>query len=111
MAEGALNCKHLVHHCAKGKNICTRISRLTSYLFGCHVAGGAHDGAGRGMCAGHRHTVGLDWLCYKFRQTEVENFYSAIFGDEQILRLQVTVHDALLVSGSQTLRDLNSILD
>ena len=41
-----------------------------------------------------------------FSQSEVENLYAPIIGDENVFRLDIAMHDAFLVRGSETLRDL-----
>jgi hypothetical protein len=45
------------------------------------------------------------------RQAEVEDLDAPVAGDEEVLGLQVAVHDALLVRGGQPLGDLPSVLD
>ena len=44
-------------------------------------------------------------------ETEVEDLDAAVDGDEDVLWLQVTMDDALLVRGGQAMRDLNGVLD
>src|SRR5262245_23537032 len=44
-------------------------------------------------------------------QPEVEDFHATVLGDEQVLRLQVAMHHALLVRGGKSLRNLQSVLD
>jgi hypothetical protein len=48
---------------------------------------------------------------HQFRETEIENFDPAVFGDEQVLRLEVTMDDALFMSRRQSMRNLNAVID
>src|SRR3984885_9048743 len=47
----------------------------------------------------------------KLRQPEVQNLQSSIFGDEQVLWLQVTMDNAFLMRGGQSAGDLHSVID
>jgi hypothetical protein len=49
----------------------------------------------------------LSGLC----QTEVEDFHPAIFGDEDVVRLQVAVHDSFVVGGGESVGHLNPVVD
>ena len=44
-------------------------------------------------------------------QTEVQNLDPAVFRDEEILRLEVTMNDAFVVGSCEPMRDLNSVID
>src|SRR4029077_16338882 len=44
-------------------------------------------------------------------QAEVENFYSAVASDKQVLRLEVAMANPLLMSSGKAIRDLARILD
>ena len=47
----------------------------------------------------------------QFGEAEVENFYAAIFGDEQILGLEVAMDDAFFVGGGESVRDLHGVVE
>ena len=42
---------------------------------------------------------------------QVQNLYAAVFGDEQVLRVEVTMHDALFVSCRKSIGNLNAVVD
>ena len=44
----------------------------------------------------------------ELRQTEVENLHALVARDEDVLRLQVAMDDALLVRGREAVGDLNA---
>jgi hypothetical protein len=46
----------------------------------------------------------------EFHQTKIENLHAAVCRDKDVLGFQVAMHDALLVCGRKTMRDLNSVL-
>ncbi len=48
--------------------------------------------------------------CSQFGQSEVENFYAAIFGDEQIFGLEVAMDDAFFVGRRQAVRNLQRVI-
>ena len=87
----------------------------TPYLLGRHVADRAQDRAG--VRVGSVLRQGLDvgpgpFLARspELRDSEVENLDQAILGEEQVLGLQVAVHDALLVGGGEAPCDLDGEL-
>src|SRR5262249_15785108 len=47
----------------------------------------------------------------EFRQAEVENLDAAILRDEQVLRLQITMHDAFGMGGGQPVGNLLSVVN
>ena len=50
-------------------------------------------------------------MLHQFRETEIQNLDAAVFGDEQVLRLEVAMNDALFVRGRQSMSDLNAVID
>ena len=98
-AKCALAGDHFVKHRSKGKDVSARIDRHAAHLLGRHVACGSHHGAGFGRRTGDgcSRSVGCGWSL--FGESEVEDFYAAFFGDENIFRLQVAVNDTFFVRG------------
>ena len=45
------------------------------------------------------------------RQPKVEDLDASVLRDEEVLRLQVAMDDALLVRGGEALRDLDGVVD
>ena len=112
--ERALARQHLVKNRAKREYVRSGIGRLALHLLGRHIAERSHDDAGLGSCRRRRQVrlrtraaLGLSQLC----QTEVEDLDSPVFGDEEVLGLQIPMHDSLLVRGSEPVRDLQSEVD
>src|ERR1700731_3150652 len=88
------------------------VGRLAAYLLGGHVSGCAHHRAWVGVDGLSRLiATGLGWPLRELGKTEIQNFDPAIFGDEQILWLQIAMNDALLMSYGQSMRDLNSCVN
>src|SRR5438105_1606959 len=48
---------------------------------------------------------------YRPCQTEIEQLYSAIAGDEDVLRFQVAMHDTFVVRGGEPTGDLERIIN
>src|SRR5208282_4242903 len=46
----------------------------------------------------------------KFRQPEVQDLHPPVFSDEQILRLEVAMNDPFFMSRSQSMRDLQGVV-
>ncbi len=85
------------------------VSRFSPDLFGRHVADCAHDYARVCVHAtGRRFRTGLSSVArrHELCQTEIQNLHAPVTSDEQILRLQVTMHDSLLVRCGESVRDL-----
>jgi hypothetical protein len=65
---------------------------LAAHLLGRHVSGSAHHQAGIGLVGhGRRGGVWLRLVLHQFREAEVQNLNAAVFGDEQVLRLEVAI--------------------
>jgi len=91
------------------EHVAARVGRPPPHLLGRHVAGGAHHRAlGRHrQRAGRRRARRLE----RARHAEVENLEVPVFREEQVLGLEIAVHDALLVHGGQPEGDLHAHLD
>src|SRR5262249_39907895 len=79
-----------------------------------HVANGSHDYAGLGTERRGWYrtpTGGTALRARDFSQSEVQNLDPAVFGDEEVFRLQVAVNDAFLVRGGKSLGNLNCVVD
>jgi hypothetical protein len=87
------------------------IDRLTPQLLRGHVSHCANQSAALCHC-GHffDRAAGL-FRSLKLGHTKVENLYSIIGRNEQILRLQVPVGDAPFVSRNQALNNLDGVVD
>ena len=83
---------------AESEDIRTRINRFSCELFRCHIVQRANDHAlaGQKRCwrlRVERHAAGWHDV---FGQTEIQDF-GAIRGEHHVSRLEVSVHDPLLV--------------
>ena len=58
---------------------------------------------------GHRHRSGAEF--HGLGQAEVENFHAVVTRNENVFRLQVAVHDPLVVRSRQPVCDLDRVLD
>ena len=87
-------------------------ARLSPHLLRRHVAHRAHHYS-RFCLFGERRGVVLrasPWL-RQLRQAEVQNLHPPVFGDEQVLRLQITMDNAFLMCCRQPARDLHSVIN
>jgi hypothetical protein len=98
--------EELVQHHAKGEHVAAPIERPAGRLLGRHVrerAGGDAleriDGLGRG-CIDHRRGP--------VRNSEVEHFRQAMFGDHDVRRLDVAVHESIGVRRGQRVGHLSA---
>ncbi len=83
----------------KRKNIGAMVGRLSPHLFGRHVSDGPHHHAWVGRHLHRRRIAGVGVLLGtgKLGQAEVQNLYTIVVGDEQVLRLEVAMNDTLVV--------------
>ena len=111
--KGAPARKHLVENRAKGKDVRTMIDRATLHLFGRHVADRSQYHAWISVDAASWYfslRLAAVRLC-EFRNAEVENLYATIFGDEDVVGLEIAMNDSFLMRGRQTAGDLARIVD
>ncbi len=92
--------QHLLRDRTEGEDVAARIGRLPAHLLRRHICGSPHHLARVG--AQPIHAFG------QFGDTEVEDLQSALHGDEQVLRLEVAVDDALGVGRSKPRGELQS---
>ena len=106
---------HFVKHRAERKNIGTRIDLPAFGLLGRHVGDGADDRAFFGLkafaerscvaVAASESTVVLGQL----GQTEIEQFYAAVLGDDDVGRLEIAMDDSGRVGAGEGVGNLNRI--
>jgi hypothetical protein len=101
--------QHLVQNRPQRENVRPMIGRLPLHLLRRHVGRRSKNHSGSGL--------GLDlilllrpWL-HQPGQPEVENLHAAVSSDEDVLRLEIPVHDTFIMGGSQALGDLAGIFD
>src|SRR2546421_5898406 len=88
------------------------IDRAAFDLFRRHVPDRPHydtwvsiNTSGRNVCLGLT-AIGLR----EFSYSEVENLHAPIFGDEEVVGLQIAMNDSFLMRGGETVRDLTSVV-
>ena len=107
--ESAPPGQHLVEDRAQRKQICPRIDGLPADLLGRHVAHGSEDGSGVGPHVGLG--VGLALVRKIFGQPEIQNLDLPVAEHEDVLRFQISMDDALVVSSREPSRDLRRNLE
>ena len=98
--KGVVVGKQLVQHNPSRKDIGPRIYRTAIDLLGRHVAHAAHDLSGSGFFGSAN--VG---------DTEIHDLDRAIFRNHDVGRLDIAMHNAAVVSVTQTVADANNGLD
>ena len=112
--EGALAREHLVEDRTEGKDVAARVGGTAAHLLGRHVAERAENDSGLGSLRRGRQvrllaseTLGLREL----GEAEVQDLDAAVLGDEEVLGLQISMDDPLLVRRSEAVGDLDRVVD
>src|SRR6266571_3747373 len=105
--------KHLVKNCAERKDVRAMIDSLSADLFGRHVTDRAdyYTWTGVNASRGNVRLLLAAISLYELGNAKVQNLHASIFGDEDVLRLQVAMDDPFLVRSRQTMRNLDRIVD
>ncbi len=113
-AKGALAGKHLVENRAEGEDVRSDIGRPSPHLFRRHVIERPqHDsrlraGGGRRRL---RERTGFGLQPCQLGESEIEDLEPAVFGDEEVLGLQVPMNDSFVVGCGETLCHLEGVVD
>jgi hypothetical protein len=94
--------KHFVQNCAKRKDVRTLIDWTTHQLFRRHVSNSSHDHARIGIKASC-WDVCLRLIAIQLRElreTKVENLYSSVVRDEDVVRFEIAVNDSFFMGCS-----------
>ena len=112
--ERALSREHLVEDRAEGEDVAARVGRPSTHLLRRHIAERSqHDSRLRARRGGRqvrllsRALLGMRQL----GQPEVEDLDAAISGDEEVLGLQIPMHDPLFVRRGQPVSHLERVID
>jgi len=100
--------RHLIENRAEGEEIGTGVDVLPGQRLGRGIACRTDDDATLGESlhrhyGGNRIAIGLADSC----QTEVKNLRGSLARDEDVLRLEIAMHDATLMSGGERISDLS----
>ena len=111
--ECALARRHLVEDRAERELVGAVVDGLAARLFGRHVPGRAHDGAGlrRRRDRGGKHGGVLRDRFGELREPEVEDLDVAVLRDHQVLGLQIPVDDSGRVRLGEALGDLDAVVE
>src|SRR5215510_6506446 len=118
--ERAPPAEHLVQNRSVGEDVRPMVYLLRPHLLRRHIPDRAHHHPRRCtkrlsrsfvVQAGHRAIHWVPERRLQLCQPEVENLDASVFGDEEVLWLQVAMHDSLIVRGGQTARNLQGIID
>ena len=103
--EGPRAPEHLVQHHAEAEDVAAVIGIQSAHLLRRHVPDRAHDDAGTRQ-RGRHCRVGMSRCLRHPRQTEIEDLRAAVPGQQDVLRLQIAVHDAGRMRRGQAAGDL-----
>ena len=106
--ERALAREHFIENGAEGENVRPAVRRLSPNLLRGHVAHGAPDPSqvrvvGGGGCL---RGVLVAWS-RQLRQSKIEDLEPPVPGHEKIPGLEITMDDAVIVSGREPMSDLD----
>ncbi len=119
-AEYTVGRQHLVEHAAEGPDVGAPVDAAAPRLLGAHVAGGTQDHAGLGGLQHRRRGAHLGVRPRRVAreslgEAEIEQLHAAVLVDHDVRRLQVAVHDALVVGALERpgdlQRDLQSLVE
>ena len=105
--------EHLVQDRSEREDVRALVRGLALDLLGRHVAERSHDDAGLGRGGGRRQVRLLRALVLVLRQlreTEVEDLDPPVVRQKQVLGLEISMDDPLLVRRREPLRDLDRVV-
>ena len=103
--------QHLVEHSAEAEDVGAVIDGLAANLLGRHVADRSQNLAGVGLGCAVRGGRTFVNRARQLGDAKVENFEAPVTGDEEIVRLDVSMNDVSLVSDGQAVGNLARVLD
>jgi hypothetical protein len=101
--------QHLEQHDAKAPQITPPVGASARRLFRAHIRGGADDHAGcrqRKRGCGRFRRIGGKGDVKRFRKAEVEDLHATVVTHLDVGRLEIAMHDALLVRGGERIQNL-----
>src|SRR5260370_1190757 len=108
--KGMLSSHRLVQHGAKREQVAARIQLFAARLLRRHVRDGANSRPGTGQhvrgIANSRAAETFVVAVQQLGQTEIENLGGAALGHENVGRLDVSMHDALFMRGTERVAEL-----
>ena len=99
LLESALAGQHFVEHCTGREDVAACVGNLSSHLLRRHVTDRSQHLSGSGLRSPRVGWVGVTGgfgRC-ELGQSEVENLHPPVFGQEDVFRLQVAMHDSGIV--------------
>ena len=111
--ERAFSRDHFVENRAQAENVGVVVNGLPPHLLRRHVARRAHHRArlgGRGCGHGRALSGESGFTDGLFGQSEVKNFDPAVFGDEDVVGLQIAMHDTFIVRRGKPASHLHRVV-
>jgi hypothetical protein len=110
-AEDFLLRHRLVQHAAEREHVGAVIDDRAGQLLRRDVADGADDRSRRRGERRRDRVVHLAGGRHRFRQSEVDELRVAVVGDHHVLRLQIAMHDPVLVRAGEAVGDADQVAD